>query len=90
MPRYADAALQRRLLDERLLHRMQAFGCGQAFDGAYVRAVAHRGELQARRRRLAVDDDGADAARADAAAEFGAGELKILAQHVGEQAVAGL
>ncbi len=61
----------------------------QAFDGAHVRAFAERGELQARGDGLAVHDDGADPARADAAADLGAGQLEVFAQNVEQQPVAG-
>ena len=86
--RNADAALQRRLVDERLLHRMQRGGAGEAFDGADLGAVAQRGELQARRDRLAVHDHGARAAGADAAAVLGARHVQVFPQHVDQQTVA--
>jgi hypothetical protein len=43
--------------------------------------------MQARLRRLPVEMHGARAALADAASEFGAGQLEVLAQHPQERRV---
>ena len=53
-----------------------------AFDGGDVRALGVRDRHQARVDRRAVDQDGAGAALALAAAFLGAGEPALLAQHV--------
>jgi predicted RNA methylase len=80
--------LQCRRVDKRLLDYMQRRGAGQAFDRAHISAIDERRELQARRDGQAVDDHGAGAASADAAAVLGAGQLQVFAQDVDEQAVA--
>jgi hypothetical protein len=69
---------------KRLLHRMHLAGLGNAFDGLDDRAIGLHRERKARAHRLAVDDDGATAAFAGAAADMGAGEAEVVAQEVAQ------
>jgi hypothetical protein len=81
----AVAALRHALVQPGLLHRVQsAIGPGQAFDG-FHRPVLHGAHRQqATALRLAIQQHGAGAALTGAAAELGAHEAQVLAQH-GEQ-----
>src|SRR4051812_26816557 len=83
--RRAVAALERPLFEERRLNRVQLVALGEAFDRPHRLAVGVRDRRAAGERALAVDEDGAGAAPALAAAVLGAGELQVLAQHVQER-----
>src|SRR5262249_44321288 len=87
--RDADAALKRRLVHERLLHRGQAGGAGEPLDGPDFRPFTQRGELHTGGDRIAVHDHRARATGADAAAVLRAGQFQIFAQDVDEQTVGG-
>src|SRR5438552_2591082 len=77
----AIAALRHVVIDPRLLHLVQDFARGQAFDRGDL-AVAHCADRYgARAHRDAVDVHGAGAALRDAAAVLGAGEADLLADH---------
>ena len=89
LPRRAIAALERVMVDERLLQRMQRAVVRQAFDRGDLRAIVHDGERQARIDAPAVDQHGAGAALALIAALFRAGQVEMLAQQV-EQCRAGI
>src|SRR6185503_11821895 len=80
--RRADAALQRRVLDELALQRMQLVALGHALDGGDRPAVRLHAQHQARAHEAAVDGDAAGAAVAGRAAFLGAGEAQLVAQHV--------
>ena len=84
-PRRAVAALQPVVLHERLLHRVQLAVGGEALDREDVGAVGLDGEHRAALHRLAVDVDGARAARRRVAADVRAGQLELLAQELHEQ-----
>src|SRR5690348_6355386 len=90
--RRAIAALQAVLLPESLLHGMKAAaaaillaGGGEAFDGGDVRASGLSGEHGAGLHGLAVEEDGAGAAKARLAADVRAREAQCVAQIVNEQ-----
>ena len=72
--RRAVPALQAVVLVERLLHRVQLAVGGQALDRGDRGAVGLHGEHRARLHRLAVEVDGAGAARRRVAADVRAGE----------------
>ncbi len=76
----AEAALQRRMLLERLLQRMQFIPGREPLDGQHLAAVGLTGQHQAGVDRLAVHEHGARAAIADVAAELGAGQVELIAQ----------
>ena len=76
----AVAALRHLLGDPGLLQRMAAVG-RQSLDGGHGLSRDQRQRHRARAHRLAVDMHRAGAAGGDAAAEFGAGEFEMLAQH---------
>ena len=81
--RRADAALRGAMLEEGGLQRRQ-FAVGEAFDGAH-RAARNAGYgNQAGADRLAVEQDGAGAAVAGVAADLGAGQAELVAQHRGQ------
>src|ERR1019366_4862004 len=67
-PRRAETALQRRVLEELLLHRVQHVAGGDALDRDDVTALGLGGEHQAGTDQAAVDDDAAGGAVAGAAA----------------------
>src|ERR1043166_3471569 len=81
----ADAALRAAALDQRLLHGVEALAVGDTFDRRDPRALDLRDGDEATIDQLAVEDDGARAAFALAAALLRARELQPLAQRV-EQA----
>src|SRR4051812_23700989 len=80
--RRAEAALQRRVFEEFLLHRMQLVAFGDALDRRDLAALGLDAEHQARAHDLAVGDDRAGAAIARAAAFLAAGQAELVAQHV--------
>src|SRR5215469_8798016 len=80
--RRAEAALQRRMLEEFLLHRVQLVAFGDAFDRRDGAALGLDAEHQARADDIAVADDRAGAAVARATAFLAAGEAEFVAQHV--------
>src|SRR5438067_1182059 len=82
LARRAIAALERVLIDERLLHRMElAVDAGEAFDRD-DRAAHRYGERHARQHTLLADMDGTCAALAVIAALLGPGEGEMLAQRI--------
>ena len=84
-PGRAVAALERVVLDERPLHRVQLAVGREALDRRHLAALAGDGQRQAGEHAPAVDPDGAGAARALVAALLGARQVEVLAQRV-EQA----
>ena len=85
--RGAIAALEREVLDERLLQRGQFAVLGVALDGADRLAVKAHRRHDAGRAGVAgavgiIDDDRAAQALRGAAAELGAGHPEILAQEI--------
>src|SRR6266568_1332568 len=80
LARLAVAALRHALGEPRALQRVHAVG-REALDGGDRFALHARHGHEAREHPLAVDMHHAGAALARAAAEFGAGELQLLAQH---------
>ena len=83
--RRAVAALERVLLVERLLHRMQLVALRETLDRRHLAAVRLHGEHGARLDRLAVEEHGAGAARGGVAADVRPLQAELLAQEVGEQ-----
>ena len=65
--------------------RQLAVGPGQALDGGDLGAVDHHREREARPHRLAVEQHRAGTAHPVLAADVGAGEPQVVAQHVGQQ-----
>ncbi len=82
----AVAALRDVLLDPRRLERVEAVR-GQAFDGRDLRARDLADRRHAGSHRLAIEVHGARAAEGHAAAEFGAGEIELVAEHPEERRV---
>src|SRR4029077_3769056 len=80
--RRAEAALQGRVLEEFLLYRVQLVALGDALHRCDLAAFGFGPEHQARADDLAVEDDGARAAIARAAAFLAAGQVELVAQHV--------
>ncbi len=80
--RRAEAAHQRVLVAERLLHRMQLVAVGEAVDGANLLALHLDRQRRAGVDRAAVDDHRAGAAGAAIAAALVAGEIGAHAQRV--------
>jgi hypothetical protein len=78
--RGAVTALKRAFVHEHLLDRMQFVAAGEAFDGDDLRFVEVADGSDARGGAFTVYEYGAGAALAFAAAELGAGELKVFAQ----------
>src|ERR1700722_5146228 len=78
----AEAALQRRMLEELLLQRMQVVAVRHALDGLDRVPFGLDGEHQARADEAAVDGDAAGAAVARAAPLLAAGEIELVAQHI--------
>src|SRR4051795_10692268 len=81
----AVAALRGLRLDEGLLHRSRFFRRAEAFDRADLASLEDRDRRDAGEDRLAVGEHRAGAALAEAAAELGAVQAQILAQHVEER-----
>ncbi len=87
--RRAEAALQRVVLAEHLLHGMQrAVRGGQALDGGDRAALRLHGQHGAALHAVAVDMDDARAALAGVAADMGAGQAQLLAQQLHQQRAA--
>ena len=85
--RRAVAALEGEMVEKGGLHRRQLAVLRNALDGANALAgeevgAGDAGVHRARRPVRMVEDDDAGAARADAAAELGAGQIEIFAQIV--------
>src|SRR6056297_1180049 len=84
--RRAVAALETVVLHEGLLHRVQrSVSGGHAFDGAHLLAVGLDGQHGATLHRLAVEVDGAGAARRRVAADVGSGEPDVFADVLHQQ-----
>src|SRR5580704_10127336 len=81
-PGRAEAALERALLDEGLLHRIEAAVRVERLDRRHLGAVREGGEIETARHRGAVDEHGAAAAQALAAALARAVERELVAQHL--------
>src|SRR6476659_4318549 len=81
----AEAALQRTLILERLLNRMETIGRRQPLDRQHVAAVRLSSEHQARIDEFAVHDDRAGATIADVAPKLGARQSETLAQQLEER-----
>ena len=86
MPGVQKPHCRRVLLMHRLLEGAVAAVLCHRFDGGDGVALHLHRESEARPRRRAVDQHGAGAANAVLAADMGAGQAEILAQHVREQA----
>ena len=84
-PGRAEAALQRVLLVEALLDRVELAVDLERLDGADLVALAHRRQHRARLDRLAVHQHDAGAAVGRVAAPVGAGQAERLADEVDEQ-----
>src|SRR3954471_9338829 len=84
-PGRAVAALQRVVLLERALHRVQLAVRRETLDRRDLVAVRLDGEQRARLHRLAVEMDGASTAGRRVAADVRAGEVQLLAQRVDEE-----
>src|SRR5579885_1361788 len=80
--RRAEAALQRRVLQELLLYGMQLAAGGEALDGLDRVPFGLDGEHQARAHETPVQDHAAGAAVAGAAAFLAPGEVELVAEHV--------
>jgi hypothetical protein len=74
--------LQRVVLDEGLLQRVQRALFSHALDGGDAPAILHRRQHEAGVGAPAVDQHGAGAAGAEVAALLGAAKVQPLAQHV--------
>src|SRR5712671_6085427 len=84
--RRTETALERAVLDARLLDRVEHVVAVEIFNGLHHGAVREGSKVQAARHRAAVDDQGAAPAQSLAAALAGAIETEIVAHHF-EQAV---
>src|SRR5258706_1253823 len=82
----AKPALQRVVLAECGLHRMQRLDRAQPLDGLDPLAVGLDGEHQARARAVTLDDHRAGAAHAVLAADMRARQTEVLAQKIRQQA----
>jgi len=76
------AALRGLLTDKGILHRIGIVARAEAFEGYDVASDTARDRDHASPRRHLIDQHGAGAAFAKTAAEFGAVQFKIIAQHV--------
>ena len=76
----ADAALRRAMRQEGLLQRRQR-RAAKAFDRAHAASLGRGGRHQAGADRLAVEQHRAGAAIAGVAADLGAGQPEMVAQH---------
>src|SRR5262245_3693150 len=83
----AVTALRRLLADEGALKRMRLVDRAQAFDRGDRGLSDSTDADRARTRRLALHEDGASAALAEAAAEFWPVELEIVAQNIKQRRV---
>ncbi len=75
------------MVDESLLKRVKPPVVGQPFDGLDLASVGLHGEHQAGGHQPPVDDHGAGAAVAGAAALLAAGKAQLPAHHVQERAM---
>ena len=82
LSRRAVAALERVVIDERLLQRMQRAIRRQALDGGHFGAVLHDGEREAGIDPPPVHQHGARAALAVIATLLGAGQVEMVAQRI--------
>ena len=82
--RGADAALRTAGGEEALLNGMEVGWAAEAFDGEDGGGVNLEEGDEAGVDEVAVEEDGAGAALAFAAALFGAGEVEVLAENVKE------
>jgi hypothetical protein len=82
--RCAEAALERAVLKESALNRIENAACRQSLDRRHRPAVELEGEGGAGRHRHTIDEHCAGAAHRLVAADFAAKKLQILAQHVGQ------
>jgi ferredoxin len=80
LPRRTKAALERVVLDERLLHRVKLTVARQTFDCRDLSSVAGGGERETGVRRRAVDQDRTRAALAATADELRSREVQALAE----------
>jgi hypothetical protein len=71
---------------ERALFHLGGPRGGEAFDGEDVVSLGFEGGKDAGVDGLAIDEDGADAALGFVAADFGAGEAQVVAEHFGQEA----
>ena len=81
----AETALQRMMLTEGFLHRVQLAVGGQPFDGRDRSPFAGQRQRRARLDRASVDMDHAGAALARVTAHMSAGEAQVAAQELDEQ-----
>ena len=81
----AKAALQAVALPKTLLHRMQFAILGQTFNGGDLGAVRLHGQQRAGFDRLAIEQDGAGAAKARFTADMSAGQLAVVTEQMDEQ-----
>ena len=82
LPRRAEAALQRVMFDERLLHRVERVIVSQPLDGGDGASLTLDGEQQAAIDGLAIQQDGTGATLAHVAAWLSAYEMQVFAQGV--------
>jgi hypothetical protein len=87
--RRAEAALDRAVAHERFLDRMQRGVAAHTLDRRHARAIGAHGQRQARAREPSVDEHGAGAAGALAAAFLGSEQLQAVAQELDQRPVAG-
>ena len=73
------------MFDKCFLDRIELVALGQALDGENLFALHPHRELAARIQVAAVDHHGASAALAAVAADLGAGEAELVAQHFGKR-----
>src|SRR5262245_10951181 len=85
LPRRAVAALERIMVDERLLQRMQRALGRETLNCGDLRTVVHDGKRQARIDAPPVNEHGTGAALALIAAFFRPGQVQMLAQQVKER-----
>jgi len=87
LARDAESTLHRTMLNEGFLQGMQdqlAVLCiSQAFDGQDVLAIRTTSRINARKRRFAIHENGADAAFSLFAADLSTGQFQALAQGIG-------
>ncbi len=82
LSRRAVAALERIVIDERLLQRMQCAIRRQSFDGRHVGTVVHDGERETGIDPPPIHQHGARAALAVIASLLGAGKVEMVAQRI--------
>src|SRR5258707_7183716 len=81
----AEAALKTVVLVEGLLHRVELVAGSEALDGGDAGAGDLDGERGARLHRDAIDQHQAGAALRSVAADVGAGQPELLAQHLDKE-----